>query len=781
MEDPNVAFTTPPTHWPITLDHYDRTLFFCDVERNELSYVAKRTGGAGRSGGTGGRWPERVSKNLNRLLRPIQDVCTVADKNNNDRTALVRRQSTLRAIIVEMSRTDRPYWAWTQDDWIEFLQDSLKGFNARLGWSHSPTSKPCAGTRGRCVLAAYLFGALPDPRVTGEYRRLDFAHIVFGHELIDQSVAEVQSVLKQLGYSPSALKGASSAVPELLILNKSPHLSALTRASIQDAYDHSLPRNFQDIALVSRVLLRMGIIKEAIKTPPSGPKPGHLAEYDTCPPEWKRWCDEWIRQSTLEPRTKTSYYRILVMIGRWLQENHPGIISPDQWTATLAAEAVAALSAWEVGRFSICRKTPEGKFSAPAPTPVRPRTVLNYIGALRTFFIDLQMSERIFLRFNPHLYLCVPRTIRRKILPDPRVIERPVWAKLIWAGQNLDAGDLPSPAYPLEMVRAVAAAWLYTALRSDEIARLVVGAIEWPATELHDRETGSIVAADDVCYLHVPMNKTSGAFRKPVAPYVGRAIEAWQDVRPKQSMKFDRKSGEMVDYLFSMRDKSISKDYINGTLIPMLCRKAGLDMRDHRGTITSHRARATIATFLGNSENPMSLVQLMRWLGHRTVETTRSYVEADATKVAVKIAQGSLLQQNLATIPVLIDNDVIGSGAAARGEPWKYFDLGHGFCKLSEWSTCKHRMACARCDYFEPKDSLRIQLLEANGNLSKMLEFVTLGPEERKLVERGIEVNRELLIRLQHEPTPSGQTPAELIPSGEVIAVTPTVSLIEEE
>ena len=204
---------------------------------------------------------------------------------------------------------------------------------------------------------------------------------------------------------------------------------------------------------------------------------------------------------------------------------------------------------------------------------------------------------------------------------------------------------------------------------------------------------------------------------------------------------------------------------------------------DQRGRVTSHRARATIATFLGNCENPMSLWQLMRWLGHRTEATTRNYVDADITKVAVKVAEGSFLQQNLASIPVLIDNDAVMSGAASSGQPWKYFDLGHGYCTLPEWAACRHRMACAKCDFYQPKHSTKMQLLEANGNLTRMLEFVTLGEEERKLVEQGITLNQALLDRLADEPTPAGPTPREL-QSGKrkpLPMLTGTVGLVQPE
>ncbi|HEY4385681.1 MAG TPA: hypothetical protein VGN34_14585 [Ktedonobacteraceae bacterium] len=173
----------------------------------------------------------------------------------------------------------------------------------------------------------------------------------------------------------------------------------------------------------------------------------------------------------------------------------------------------------------------------------------------------------------------------------------------------------------------------------------------------------------------------------------------------------------------------------------------------------------------------------MRWLGHRTEATTRNYVDADITKVAVKIAEGSFLQQNLASIPVLIDNDAVTSGAASSGQPWKFFDLGHGYCTLPEWAACRHRMACAKCDFYEPKLSSKMQLLEANGNLTRMLELVALGEEERKLVEQGMALNQSLRSRLADEPTPAGPTPRELH-SGKrkpLAVLTETVGLVEPD
>ena len=55
-----------------------------------------------------------------------------------------------------------------------------------------------------------------------------------------------------------------------------------------------------------------------------------------------------------------------------------------------------------------------------------------------------------------------------------------------------------------------------------------------------------------------------------------------------------------------------------------------------------------------------------------------------------------------------------------------------------------------------------MQLLEANGNLIRMIELVALGEEERKLIEQGMALNQSLLSRLADEPTPAGPTPREI-------------------
>jgi hypothetical protein len=104
------------------------------------------------------------------------------------------------------------------------------------------------------------------------------------------------------------------------------------------------------------------------------------------------------------------------------------------------------------------------------------------------------------------------------------------------------------------------------------------------------------LAQDAVCLLAVPVHKTGTAFTKPVDPLLGQAIEAWQRLRPSQPKTLDRKTTEEVDVLFCVRGQPVARSYLNRTIIPALCHKAGVPSTDVRGRITSHRARSTIAS-----------------------------------------------------------------------------------------------------------------------------------------------------------------------------------------
>jgi Phage integrase family len=313
------------------------------------------------------------------------------------------------------------------------------------------------------------------------------------------------------------------------------------------------------------------------------------------------------------------------------------------------------------------------------------------------------------------------------------------------------------------MVRAIMIAWLFAGLRSNEISGLRVGCIRW----LHDTVpilgTDEVLPKGAVCLLDVPTNKTGTAFTKPVDRVVGEAIAQWNRIRPDQPVMLDQKTSELVNYLFLYRGRRIGGAYINEVIIPALCRKAGVPTQDSRGNITSHRARSTIATQLFNAKEPMSLFELQEWLGHRSPETTKHYAKITPTKLAKSYADAGYFERNIRRVEVLIDQEAVRTGLATNGEPWKFYDLGHGYCAYDFFEQCPHRMACAKCSFYLPKDSTKAQLLEGRANLRRMMQEIPLTDEERSAVEDGIDALNNLTNKLVDTPTPDGRTPKQLV------------------
>ena len=496
--------------------------------------------------------------------------------------------------------------------------------------------------------------------------------------------------------------------------------------------------------------------------PPVRPGYNHAPGIDGTSPEWAGSVERWHATSALTPRVRATVRTIMAKAGRWMAAEHPQITEPGQWTRQTCAAWVAAVDRMDVGDYVQRRD----HIHARAGKPISPRTKAHVLMATRMFFRDCQEWEWIPRRFDPARALAVPRSINALIGTDPRVIADDIWAKLLWAGLNLQAADLPGCAdsyYPMELIRAITLTWLFFGLRSDEISRLRVGCIRWQ----HDGQpvpgdARDVLADEAVCLLDVPVHKTGTAFTKPVDPIVGQAIEAWQSARPAQPARLDRKTHEHVHVLFSVRAQPVARDYINHTIIPALCAKAGVPAADVRGNITSHRARSTIASQLYNAKEPMTLFELQAWLGHKDPASTQHYAKITPNTLSRAYTEAGYFARNVRTIEVLLDRDAVASGAAGDGQPWQHYDLGHGYCSYTFFEQCPHRMACARCDFYTPKDSAKAQLLEARDNLQHMLATVPLTDDERAAVDDGHAALGSLLQRLADVPTPAGPTPRQI-------------------
>lgn len=71
-------------------------------------------------------------------------------------------------------------------------------------------------------------------------------------------------------------------------------------------------------------------------------------------------------------------------------------------------------------------------------------------------------------------------------------------------------------------------------------------------------------------------------------------------------------------------------------------------------------------------------------------------------------------------------------------------------------------MACARCDWYLPKDSSLAQYLESKVNIARMKEEIPLTEEERAVIDGDVAALGALCAKLEHVPTLAGATPREL-------------------
>jgi integrase len=683
---------------------------------------------------------------LDRLTSPIDEVIAAWPAKN----AVAARN----AVLAEVHRRQLPWQQWNEDMWAELA------------------TAPAGSTRHiRYPVTAlgYLLGG---------YRRLHFrtglvkprklAGMVFGPGAVEPALTEVRATLTSWRASEHAMPWqVANAVIDLLLSSGSPQLCTITDQilhAVAAAYPPGQSTRRQGLFKVSRVLAHKGIVTAPLTANQhrKGPKPQTLA---TVPAEWQEWAQRWRKLSTHEPGTIRSMFSVILIAGRWAGEKHPEAVTPDAWTRDIAAEYVADTMHAVIGQWA-----GHNRNNARWGQPLGAGGKAQRIDAVRGFFTDLIEWEWIKPKFDPRRVLSLPLSVRAGIGPNPRIIDDVSWAKLMAAGLTLNSEDL-SPYgtpraraagshetfYPVEMIRALTGVWLFGGCRIDEIRRLELDCLIWD--EGTDEQTSDTYP---ICLLRVPQNKTSGPFSKPVDPVAGQLIEAWKLVRPPQPDITDRKSGQRRQHLFTWRGQLIGPAYLNEKIIPALCRKAGIPEEDSRGALTSHRARATIATQLLNAREPLTLPDLQQWLGHKHPSSTRHYAAILQRTLTAAYRKADYFARNVRTIQVLIDRETILTGAAAGGQPWKYYDLGDGYCSYDFFAKCPHRLACARCPFYLPKQSSAGQLLAVKDGVEQMLEQLDLTEEERAALQGDRDALATLAERLATVPTPAGPTPEQL-------------------
>jgi hypothetical protein len=223
---------------------------------------------------------------------------------------------------------------------------------------------------------------------------------------------------------------------------------------------------------------------------------------------------------------------------------------------------------------------------------------------------------------------------------------------------------------------------------------------EW-APEMVDENGVQLEPAEKLWYLRVPHNKYKGDFWTPIPQYTAEAILAWKAVRPpNQSSLPDRKTAKLTEYLFQYKGRRIGGSFLNQSLIPLLCKAAGLTdaqgnpYRDAIGRITSHRARSSTAYYL--KAMGMTPYDIGKLLGHTNPNQTLPwYLKENLHQLGRMYRKANPLDR---TVHALLDTN-----AAARSEPCVFYYLSDSpdgrprLCGNPNFRLCYHQLQCAEC------------------------------------------------------------------------------------
>jgi integrase-like protein len=286
---------------------------------------------------------------------------------------------------------------------------------------------------------------------------------------------------------------------------------------------------------------------------------------------------------------------------------------------------------------------------------------------------------------------------------------------------------------------------------------LSVGCVsrEW-APEMRDEQGNQVEPAQELCYLRVPTNKMRGEFYVPIPSYVADAIEVWESVRPpNQEALTDRKTHKPTKYLFQYRNELMGQKFLNGSAIPLLCKIAGVSQTDVVGRITSHRARATTATWM--RKMGMAPSDIGRLLGH--TDPLRSlpwYLREDKHHLGRAYRKANPLERYVAAI---LDTD-----AHAKQEPCIFYYLADGpegrprMCGNPHFSRCIHQMRCVECEAFI--DHEQAETIERREGAVLISVPVPLPPVMVAKLNEQDEVGSGAMRKLESLPPPTLPSPA---------------------
>lgn len=704
--------------------------------------------------------PMRLLRRLPRFETPFR--ATVELTVTHEGQVATARRHLFRAML----DANLAFWAWPEDRWIATIDAAPVG-------GHYP-----GGTRFWLLNLAYLFGGLLYIGASATYGLM--ADAVFGKALVDEQVDLLRAPLVAAGFSSSYTEWRHFrwTCAFALLLNRNPYIAALTADCLRTVHERlgKIPSTAdrhgrRTLYRVEASLLQRGILDRpalAPSRPPASDGPPLLRAADPAvDPRWLAWARAFYEQTPRRPgKTLRDICCQVLTAGRWLHLHHPEVTEPDQWDEALAAEYVAHTCAAFRGELTCPAGVRYAEYQR-ARRPLTPRGINTRLGGMRSFFAHLQRRPytvdgvpRPKLRptWNPAEAFRTPEHLVAACQPDPRDIQEDTWLKLIWAACALTAEQvrtvLRTPQYPVAYYRAACLLWV-TARRPDEIRRLALGCVsrEW-APEMRDEQGHLFEAAAELCYLRVPTNKLRGEFYVPIPAYAADAVEVWERLRPaNQEALADPKTERPTRYLFQYRNEMMGKNFLNDSVIPLLCALAGVARTDAVGRITPHRARATTATLL--RKLGMAPTDIGQLLGHTDpAKSLPWYLREDKHHLGRVYRKANPLDRYVAAA---LDVD-----AQAKGEPCVFYYLADGpdgrprMCGNPHFARCVHQMACIECEAFIDHDVA--EAIERREGVLTVAVPIPLPPQVVAALDD--EGNSMVTDGLRHIPPPALPGPA---------------------
>ncbi|MGI4734865.1 MAG: tyrosine-type recombinase/integrase [Janthinobacterium lividum] len=611
---------------------------------------------------------------MERLIRPIEAV--IRHCRHEDWSGRLS-YACCALLLKEMHARQTTLWAWDTKLWLETVGTTQHDFTHRHGDFHAERQLPRLNPRHQLINCAYLLGDVAIHRFITDCQLVASARSIFGHERVRATQDAVGAKLAEVGIKHLNISGLRGCTAWALLLNRSCVLKELTREVLEEVYQLSAPfKGLQQGCLaLGQALQRAGILSQPLSAapPPAPPRPAPRPKpTDTLPVAWKELIETWSKLTYGQARTVRSQRSRIAKAGRWAAAVFPRAAKPDQWTAGMAKAFVEAVRTMKVGDWNHGHTPRKGTRWGEA---LRPAVQVQIIQAVRCFFTlckatatehslaacttECQATRLLPDAFEPAIFLKTPSDLLAACGPDPKVIDWDTWTRLEQAGLSLTQADLPRPAelpkgyhaettYPLELVRALAAVWLFAGLRRDEIRRLPIGCTQFLPALQHPTHPAA-GPARRIVNLRVPANKSGGPFDKAVDVRLAPALKAWE--RRRRALLSPQE--QQPELLFVWQGRPLSVNYLNQVLIPLLCRKAGLSNYDARGRITCHRGRATLATQLYQIGVPLRHVQ--HWLGHQSPRSLVYYLQTDEAIVPETVRdalQAKRIQQLSPHLPV---------------------------------------------------------------------------------------------------------------------------------